>query len=68
MGGLGGESDHNPVMLEIKGGIQKPPSPFKFNAAWVADPSYIELLKSTWIALGAEGDCRAGLSFMENLK
>ena len=41
-----GESDHNPILLEIKGGSHRPPSPFKFNAAWVADLGYIELMKS----------------------
>ena len=43
----GGESDHCPIVLELRGGVQRPPSPFKFNAAWVADPDFIDLMKAT---------------------
>ena len=64
----GGESDHNPILLEIKGGSHRPPSPFKFNVAWVADPGYIELMKSLWRSLGQGDDIREGVAFMENLK
>lgn len=69
MGGLGGgESDHNPVVSEIKGGFQKPPSPFMFNASWIADLGFNELLKSTWVHLDDDEGSRVGLLFMENLK
>lgn len=33
----GGESDHNPVVLEIKGGMHKHPIPFKFYATWISE-------------------------------
>ena len=55
-------------MLEIKGGSHRPPNAFKFNAAWVEDPGYIEFLKSLWRSLGQEGASRVGVAFMENLK
>ena len=51
----GGESDHCPIVLELRGGTQRPPSPFKFNAAWVADSTYVDLLKATWRPLGLGG-------------
>ena len=64
VGGLGGESDHNHIVLEIKGGFQKTSSPFKFNASWIADHGYHELLKSTWVHLVDDERNRAGLVFM----
>lgn len=64
----GRESDHNPILLEIKGGALKPPSPFKFNASWVSDPDLCDLLKLGWVPLNDTEGTRVGLIFMENLK
>ena len=64
----GGEFEHNPIVLKIKGGMHKPPSPFKFNASWIVDPDYIALLKSIWVPLNLVGGNRARYLFMENLK
>lgn len=64
----GGESDHNPLTLKIKGSMHKPPIPFKFNASWISNPYYIALLKSLWVPLNLDGGNMAGLLLMENLK
>lgn len=64
----GGESNHSPIVLDIGGGVQRPPSPFKFNVAWVADLGYIELMKDIWCPLDHVGDVRAEVAFMANLK
>lgn len=68
MGGLGGGSDQNPIMLKIRGCIHKPPSPFKFNATWILDPEFIELLKENWMHLNNQEGFKVGYMFMENLK
>lgn len=42
----GGESDHNHILLDIKGYLRHPPSPFKFNVTWINDPGFISLVNS----------------------
>lgn len=64
----GGESEHNQILLEIRADARKPPSPFKFNVAWVSDPYFCELVKSSCSPLVVGDGSRAGFSFMENLK
>lgn len=64
----GGESDHNPIMLEIRSEVRKPPSPFKFNSAWISDPSFYDIVKSIWNPLSDRVGVWDGFSFMENLK
>lgn len=64
----GGESDHNPIVMELKGGMLKPPRPFKLNATWIANLDYIALLKSIWVPLNLDEGNKVGLLFMENLK
>lgn len=64
----GGESNHNPILLEIRSNARKPPSPFKFNSAWVSDPDFCELVKSAWAPMDDGDGIRVGFSFMENLK
>lgn len=44
----GGASDHFPILLELKGSSRKPGSPFKFNPAWLKEPSFNSLVKDTW--------------------
>ena len=39
--GLGGNSDHHPVFLQINNGEVKPHSPFKFNAHWLKDEEFV---------------------------
>ena len=64
----GGECNHNPIVLEVKGGFQKPPSPSKFNASWIVDTEFNGLLNSTSIHLDDGEGSRESLLFMENLK
>lgn len=40
----GGEFDHSPIVLDLRGGSLRPPSPFKFNVAWAAHLGYIEIM------------------------
>lgn len=63
----GGESDHNPILLEISSDACKPPCPFKFNSAWISDPGFCDLVKSLWIPMNDGDGSRACFSFMENL-
>lgn len=46
--GTGGLSDHRPIFLEAEGSSLKIKSPYKFNAAWLMDPSYIQLVNNYW--------------------
>jgi hypothetical protein len=47
----GGHLNHNPILLQIKGGGQKPLSPFKFNSTWLVGQEFKDLVKSVWIPL-----------------
>jgi len=46
--GSGGISDHRPIFLEAEDSSHKVKSPFKFNASWLQDPSYIQLVHNYW--------------------
>ena len=47
--GCGGDSDHQPVFLQILNrGIQLR-SPFKFNAHWLVNDDLVKLLKESWV-------------------
>eukprot|EP00253_Pinus_taeda_P030204 PITA_30204 len=46
--GSGGISDHRPIFFEAENTSQKIKSPFKFNASWLQDPSYIRLVQNFW--------------------
>jgi len=46
--GSGGISDHRPIFLEAEDTSHKIKSPFKFNASWLLDPSYIQLVHNYW--------------------
>lgn len=64
----GGESYHNPIVMEIKGGMHKPPIPFKLNVTWIFDPDYIALLKSLWVPLNLEGEIGQGFCLWRTLR
>lgn len=64
----GGELDHNPIILEIQQDSHKPPSPFKFNANWISNPDFGDLVRTNWIPLNAQEGSRVGLMLMENIK
>lgn len=46
--GTGGISDHHPIFMELADVNQKIRSPFKFNASWLKDPSYIQMVTNFW--------------------
>jgi hypothetical protein len=66
--GSGGESDHSPIWLVLDGGSIKPPSPFKFNASWLSDESFLDLVKSNWRPFDPSSGSPVGLHFADNLK
>lgn len=55
-------------MLELKGDLRKPPSPFKFNAGWLKDSSFTDLVNAHWTHLDVSNGNRATVRFMENFK
>lgn len=46
--GTRGMSDHRPIFLELSNTYQKIKIPFKFNASWLKDPSYIQMVSNYW--------------------
>ena len=46
--GCGGDSDHQPVFLQILGHDKISHSPFKFNSHWLEHEDLVLLLKNTW--------------------
>ena len=63
-----GNSDHFPIFLDISFPPPKPPSPFKFNSAWLLDPSFKTLFVETWIHPSRDQRGSKSFLFMENLK
>jgi hypothetical protein len=43
-----GESDHNPIVLELCGRVRRAPNPFKFFEGWLKDPEYQALVRKLW--------------------
>jgi hypothetical protein len=66
--GAGGISDHSPIWLALEGGPIKPPSPFKFNASWLSDESFLALVQSNWRPYDPSSGSPVGLHFADNLK
>lgn len=64
----GGSSDHFPIYIELSKGPSKPPAPFKFNASWLQEESFIKLFNETWIHPAGDSQENKGFLFMENLK
>eukprot|EP00253_Pinus_taeda_P025512 PITA_25512 len=63
-----GNSNHFPIFLEMTYPPPKPPAPFKFNPAWLQDPSFCKLFNDTWIHQGHNIGVDKSFLFMENLK
>jgi hypothetical protein len=63
-----GESDHNPIVLELCGRVCRAPIPFKFFEGWLKDPEYQALVHKLWSPLGQEQTSHATILFLENLK
>lgn len=64
----GGESNHNPIILELKGDSRKPPSLLKFNEGWLKEASYIDLIKSHKSLVDMTRGNRDVVQFLENIK
>ena len=47
----GGELNHNPIMLEMRGRGRNPPSLFKFNVEWLKDQAYVDLVHGLWVPM-----------------
>jgi hypothetical protein len=56
-------SDHSPICLQIGEGRGARGYPFKFNAQWLKDPSFIKLVTSVWSdgSLVIPGDAQGNL-------
>eukprot|EP00253_Pinus_taeda_P026588 PITA_26588 len=49
MGWFGGYSDHSLIFLEIEDYNVKPSSPFKFNATWMDEADFHDIVRKNWI-------------------
>lgn len=65
--GTGGLSDHRPIFLEVENSSQKIKSPFKFNASWLLDPSYILLVQNYWNTNPIRDDEDISVGFVRKL-
>eukprot|EP00253_Pinus_taeda_P022843 PITA_22843 len=63
-----GNSDHFPIFLDMTNPPPKPPAPFKFNPAWLHDPTFCKLFNDTWIHQGKNIGVDKSYFFMEDLK
>lgn len=66
--GSGGISDHRLIYLEIRGDMNKPKGPFKFNDAWLRDVDYIHLVTNFWRTHPPAAERTISEGFSENLK
>ena len=66
--GRGGDSDHNPVFMQILNKDARPRSPFKFNANWLKNEEFVTLLKSSWIGFSDNLELSPAAHFASNLK
>jgi len=53
--GLGGNFEHHPIFMEMKGDIRKPNTPFKFNYVWIKDDTVRSLVREQWKQFSHEG-------------
>ena len=66
--GHGGISDHYSIFLELRTGMDKPPSPFKFNRTWLNDDTFLKLVKENWRVYNPGSTEVARLHFVKNLR
>ena len=66
--GSGGDSDHQPIFLQILNrGIQLK-SPFKFNPHWLESDELVKLLHETWVVYSDNLQASPANQFSSNLK
>jgi hypothetical protein len=63
----GGELDHSSFCLEIEGGPKHSSSPFKFNATWLSDEYFLNLVKVNWVGYDAGNNQSVAVQFVSNL-
>ena len=66
--GCGGDSDHQPVYLQILSSNPKAHCPFKFNACWLKNNELVALLKASWVVFDALSKVSPASQFVTNLK
>ena len=66
--GCGGDSNHQPVYLQISSSTPKAHCPFKFNACWLEHIELVELLKDSWVVFDALSEVSPASQFVANLK
>jgi hypothetical protein len=65
---LGGDFDHNLVLLEVVPSQEKPPNPFKLNLEWLKDENLLNKIKKVWNPFDASLDESNPIQFHQNLK
>ena len=66
--GSGGDSDHQPVFLQILNQGFQLKSPFKFNPNWLENEDLVKTLKDTWVAYFDNLHDSPASHFASNLK
>ena len=66
VGGFG-YFDHNPILLKIDNGGDKPLSPFKFKQGWLKHSYFVKLIKDLWIPFDPTVHTTTTINFVENL-
>ena len=64
----GGDLDHFPIYMELKGASRKHDSPFKVNSSWLKDLSFNKLVREIWSTQNGSLTLSLSQSFMEKLK
>ena len=62
-----GDSDHQPICLEVSRNPKKTTCPFKFGAAQLKHEEVLELIKSNCTPYGADTGSNAATHFVQNL-
>ena len=66
--GCGGESNHQPVFLQILNREIQLKSPFKFNAHWLVNDDLVKSLKDSWVVFSDNYHVSPASHFASNLK
>ena len=66
--GCGGDSDHQPVFLQILNRGIHMRSPFKFNAHWLVNDDLVKLLKESWVLYSDNLHVSLASHFASNIK
>jgi hypothetical protein len=64
----GGESDHNRIMMELRGRIRRASIPFKLFEGCISDPYYQALIRGLWSGISTQNHSPIAVQFVVNLK